>query len=84
MFIVSHCQGGAGAGELDDEDEEEDNHVEEEHDLVMLHGSYQTNNWYEEQEDSTGCDAANNRKTRDVALRFAWREKKYECVFGNI
>ena len=44
MFIVSHCQGGAGAGELDDEDEEEDNHVEEEHDLVVLHGSYQTNN----------------------------------------
>ena len=42
MIIVSHSQGSAGAGELDDEDEEEDHHVEEEHDLVMLHGSYQT------------------------------------------
>ena len=44
LRTVSHCQSGTRAGELDNEDEEEDHHVEEEHDLVMLHGSYQTHN----------------------------------------
>ena len=70
MFIVSHCQGSAGAGELDDEDEEEDHHVEEEHDLVMLHGPYQTHDWDEEKEDSACSDATDNGKTCDVANHF--------------
>ena len=63
LGTVGHGQGGTRAGELDDEDEEEDHHVEEQHDLVVLHGSYQTNNRDEEKENSTGCDTANNRKT---------------------
>ena len=48
MFIVSHCQGRTGAGELDDEDEEEDQHVEEQHDLVVLHGPNQSHHWDEQ------------------------------------
>ena len=75
MWIVSHCKGSAGAGELDDEDEEEDHHVEEEHDLVMLHGSYQTHDWDEEKEDSACCNATHNGKTCNVANHFAWGDK---------
>ena len=78
MFIVTHCQGCAGAGELDDEDEEEDHHVEEEHNLVVFHGSYQANNSDEKKKDSAGCYATYNRKTRDDTPRilcFTWKEK---------
>ena len=54
-------EGSTGAGELDDEDKEEDHHVEEQHDLVVLHCPDETNNWDEEEEDATGGDPADDR-----------------------
>ena len=77
LRTVGHGQGGTRAGELDDKDEEEDHHVAEEHDLVVLHGSYQANNWDEEKEHSTGSDATDNRKTCEDSWHLAWNIKSW-------
>ena len=88
MWIVSHCKGSAGAGELDDEDEEEDDHVDEEHDLVLLHGSDDAQHWDEEEEDTAEGDASNDGQTGDDTGDLAWKRcivvtKKYFNIMAS-
>ena len=82
MFIVSHCQGGAGAGELDDEDQEEDDHVEEQEDLVVPDSADQPDDWDEEEEDSGCGDTSDDGKVgydaRHFTCKFTHREAYYD------
>ena len=71
LILLADREGGAGAGELDDEDAEEDDHVDEEHDLVLPHGPDDAQHGDEQQEHPAGCDASDNGQTRDDARHLA-------------
>ena len=71
LVLFADREGGAGAGELDDEDEEEDDHVDEEHDLVLPHGPDDAQHGDEEQEHPACRNAANDGQTRDDARDLA-------------
>ena len=79
LVRLTHREGSTGAGELDDEDEEEDDHVDEEHDLVLLHGSYDPQHGDEEEEDSACCDASNDGQTCDDTRDLAWIKSFLVC-----
>ena len=72
LVLLADREGSAGAGELDDEDEEEDDHVGEEHDLVLPHGPDDADHGDEEQEHTTGRDAAYDGQACDDARDLAW------------
>ena len=89
LVRLTDREGSTGAGELDDEDEEEDDHVDEEHDLVLLHGPYDAQHWDEEEEDTAEGDASNDGQTGDDTGDLAWKRsnvvtKKYFNVIAAI
>ena len=75
LVLLTDREGGAGAGELEDEDEEEDDHVDEEHDLVLPHRPDDPQHGDEEQEHPASGDASNDGQTRDDAGELAWRQR---------
>ena len=82
LVVLTDREGGAGAGELEDEDEEEDDHVDEEHDLVLPNRTDDPQHGDEKQEYPAGGDASYDGQTGDDAGELAWERdngvmKKY-------
>ena len=76
LVLCINRDGGTGAGELDDEDEEEDDHVEEQHDLVVFDGADKTDHRDKEEEDPRGGDASNDGKVCDDSSDFTWATRR--------
>ena len=71
FLVLVESQGCTGHGELDDKDAEQDDHVEEQHDLMVLQGSDQPEDGHKQEKHSTGHDSTQNGQTGDDSGRFA-------------
>ena len=71
LLLLIDSQTSTGHAELDEKDEEQDDHVEEEHDLVVTDGADQTQNGHHKQEDPGGRDATDDGQGGHLGGRLA-------------